>query len=397
MALVREGSAQSANGNLKSAEQNFAEAKAVFERLRAAGDHGEDVTLGLALTLFARSDYVVSGGGVGGSEAELKRAAELLKPLAHVEGASRRVRRQYAEILNYVSHIGPKEQGIANCEEARALLVGLGALDLTDLGAASAYADVSDSEARHAMVLGRLADAEKLEHETYDIAEKVLARRPGDLRSMANRALAANVLGALAARRGDYREAIRQASSSERAGEDYVRFNPADLNAWQYVVIGQSQLAAYELELGQVSEALAQLRAASALDQDSRSPSGMGWLLLQTRIELMRLESRSGQRAAAQQVLKQIAGAVDERRSRSRATRSGSRLLVLGPSLWGPLSEFALGDFRARVWRSGRDRPASRRPADLGRQHVGQQHARFFAARRASHRDAVRTRNGPIR
>ena len=37
-----------------------------------------------------------------------------------------------------------------------------------------------------------------LEHEVYDIAEKVLAKRPGDLRSMKNRALAADLLGEIA-------------------------------------------------------------------------------------------------------------------------------------------------------------------------------------------------------
>ncbi len=56
------------------------------------------------------------------------------------------------------------------CEEARKILAGLGALDLTDLSAASAYGDVSDSEARHALVLGRLDDAERLEQEVYKLA-----------------------------------------------------------------------------------------------------------------------------------------------------------------------------------------------------------------------------------
>jgi len=157
--------------------------------------------------------------------------------------------------------------------------------------------------------------------------------------------LAANVLGALAARRGDYPEAIRQASNSARAGEDYVRFNPADLNAWTYIDLGQSQLADYELEIGQVSQALAQMRATSALQEDPRSPAGMGWLLLQSRIALMRLESRTGQRAAAQQVLKQIASAVDERREQLKSDPERQALLVQGPALWRTLSDFALGDF----------------------------------------------------
>ena len=40
-------------------------------------------------------------------------------------------------VLNFLSHQQTKEMGIATCEEARKVLVGLGALDFTDLNAAS--------------------------------------------------------------------------------------------------------------------------------------------------------------------------------------------------------------------------------------------------------------------
>ena len=297
----------------------------------------------------------------------------------------------YAEILNYVSHIGA--EGTRHRElrgGPRPARRSRGTWSHRPRRGLGAYADVSDpGSASRQMVLGRgLADAEKLEHETLRISREECwrgkTRRPaldGERAGSARTCFS----GALAARRGDIVEAIRQASSSERAQRDYVRFNPADLNAWQYVVIGQSQLAAHELELGQVSEALAQLRAASALDQDSRSPPAWDGCWLQTRIELMRLESRTG-RAAAQQVLKQIAGAVDERREQvkgdpERQSPASFLTIALGTAV-----RVCARRFRARVWRSGRDRPASRRPADLGRQHVGQQHARFFAARRFASR-----------
>ena len=55
----------------------------------------------------------------------------------------------YADILNHSSHGAPdKEQGIAMCEEARAVLAEMGALELKDLTAASVYADTADSQAR---------------------------------------------------------------------------------------------------------------------------------------------------------------------------------------------------------------------------------------------------------
>ena len=77
--------------------------------------------------------------------------------------------------------------------------------------------------ARTARGVGRLT------HEVYAIAEKVLAQRPGDFRSMRNRALAADLLGRLALRRHDYAAAAEYGARSELAGESYVQFNPSDL------------------------------------------------------------------------------------------------------------------------------------------------------------------------
>ena len=70
-------------------------------------------------------------------------------------------------MLNYLSHTQPKGQGMAACEEARAILLDVGARDLTDLRAASIYADTSDSQARHSLQIGKVAEAERLETEVY--------------------------------------------------------------------------------------------------------------------------------------------------------------------------------------------------------------------------------------
>ena len=122
----------------------------------------------------------------------------------------------YADALNYLSHTQPKEQGVATCEEARTVLAGLGAREIADLNAASIYADVTDSQARHTLALGRLDAAAVLAAEVYEMAEKVLAKRPGDLRSMRNRSLAADLLSRLASRRHDYVTAEAHAGKPRR-------------------------------------------------------------------------------------------------------------------------------------------------------------------------------------
>ena len=199
---------------------------------------------------------------------DLPEAADLLRPYVGRPDSSHQTRIVYADILNHLSHQQPQETGIASCEEARGILAGIGALDLTDLGATSVYADTADSQARHALELGRLDDAARLEQEVYELAEKVLQRRPGDLRSMANRALSAGLLGQLAFRRFDYAAAMEYAVKSEQAGKDYVAFDPSDANPWVYWIRGKAQVAVTLLEQGRVQDAMKEHRSAMALQQD---------------------------------------------------------------------------------------------------------------------------------
>src|SRR6185369_23658 len=117
--------------------------------------------------------------------------------------------------------------------------------------------DVADSEARHLTSLGRLDEAQKLEREVYDVAEKVLVQRPSDMRSLSNRFFAANLLGTLAERRYDDATAADYAKRAAQAGEDYVRFNPADLTTWSWWVTGLEQVAQLQFERGDVTGALA--------------------------------------------------------------------------------------------------------------------------------------------
>jgi tetratricopeptide (TPR) repeat protein len=191
----------------------------------------------------------------------------------------------------------------AICDEARAVLVGIGALDLTNLTATAVYADTADSQARHLMALGRLDEAAALEQEVYDLAEKVLAERPGDFRSMRNRALAADLLGVLAERRHDHEASLRHAANAEAAGENYVRFNPSDMTAWFYWVRGKDQLATALFEQGRVTDALAMLRSAVALEQDSRVPAPLGSQLNFTWSRIAALELRLGRHEAGREAM----------------------------------------------------------------------------------------------
>ena len=303
MALVRQGAAEMGRGSIVEANRHLDEARQVFEKLRAEGDKGETTAIGLALALFTRSGQL--GGSGQKYVPDLEQAAGLLRPLVHQPGSSRQARRVYVDILNVYSHFQPKEEGIASCEEARPLLVGLGALDLTDLNAASAYGDTTNSEARHAMVLGRVEQAERLEREVYEIADKVLLQRPGDLRSMLNRTLAADLLGTLADRRHDYGAAMDYAIKGERAGEEYVRSNPSDLTVWNMWLRARAQLAFLLYERGSITEALAKAYSLVALENDPRRPSSLAPQMNFFWSEILNWEVQAGHRPAAEHALQE--------------------------------------------------------------------------------------------
>ena len=315
MALIREGAAlYASNADEDAAYQKFGEAQATFEKLRADGDTSEAVTYGLALALFEQGKDVVGGGGVRGTPQQLEQAAALLRPLVYAPKPSRQSRQTYAEILNYFSHARPKEDRVATTQEARKILKGLGALELTDLQATAAYADTADSEARHLTALGRLDEAKVLAREVYGLAEKVLEQRPGDLQSLANRYLAADMLSTLADRQHDDAAASDFAQRSVEAAEEAIRFNPSNIDYWSSLSRAMGSVAQLQYERGEVAQALATGQAAMALAQDKRAPEGL---------EIVLAQGFGGQMTQAHASLGQTAAAEQARQAWERGLEAG--------------------------------------------------------------------------
>jgi tetratricopeptide (TPR) repeat protein len=311
MALVRMGGVQLASDKTEDGMRSLERARELFEQRVAAGDESEAVTLGRALTLFTPYAAWGPGGAPGSKSTDLPEAAALLRPIATSPDGSREAKIVYADILNHLSHAQPQAQAVETCEEARGVLAGIGARDFTDLTAASVYADTADSQARHSLELGRLEDAERLEREVYEIAEAVLARRPGDLRSMKNRSLAADLLGRIALRRGDFATALDFATRSEQASEDIVRFNPGDVGSWVYLVRAGSRTATVLHEQGRLREALAKLESNVALADDERLPPSAAAVFEDGWYDLAESQVELGLRAEAERTLVSAAAATE--------------------------------------------------------------------------------------
>ncbi|HTA64794.1 MAG TPA: hypothetical protein VK753_04755 [Xanthomonadaceae bacterium] len=304
MALAREGAALDNSGHVEDGVKRLEAAGAVFEKLYAAGDHSEPVVFGLALVLQTEGNGIA--GTIGGryDPRKLKRVADLLKPYVYAPNASRRIRQLYGDDLNYLSHAQPLEQGVVTCDEARKVLETLGATKLADLDAAASYADTADSEARFLLTLGRVDEARKLEQQVYDLADKLLTQRPGDLHSMADRSYASELLSAIALRQHDDAAAADYAGRTIRSGEDEIRFNPSDLGAWARLGIGFQALGIAQFEHGDVAKSIATMRAMTALEQDPRRPSSIAPVMWFLWFPMIFEQAQSGDGAGAEQSVK---------------------------------------------------------------------------------------------
>ena len=305
MALVREGAALNSSGKADAAFKLLEQAQSVFEKLQASGDRSDAVTYGLALSIFERGRTYLQGGR--GTPQQLSQAITLLRPLVYRSNGPREAKLTYADALNYLSHSQPKQIGVATCDEARKVMAGIGALDLSDLDAAASWADIADSEARFLSTLGRYDEAQKLELQVYDMTEKVLERRPGDIHSMWNRFFAANELGIIAGRRHDDAAAMDYAKKSVQAGQDVMRFNPSDLQGWGMWTTGLRAVADQQFDQGEVSAAIATMHDLFAIGQDKRLPAPLGVVAWYDWIPLANWQASSGDAAGAAQSVKNYA------------------------------------------------------------------------------------------
>jgi hypothetical protein len=290
MALVRKASSFAESGRNADAALVADNARRIFEQLRGEQGEGDETTAAIALAIMAK----VSSTNFFQQTADVEAAEALLRPLVESGRASRTAKLALANLYAILAHSQDRQVGLATCETARRILAGMGALDMTDLTAASIYGDVTDTQARIAIRLGRLDDAEQLARTVGEVAEKVLERRPGDLQAMINRGYAANVLGMVAASRNRYAEAEACYRQAEEAGRNYVLFNPADVLGWRGWNGSSLDVGNVFQQQGRLADALGQFRAAAARERDPRNKSGSDISVLDAWRAIQQLEAQQG-------------------------------------------------------------------------------------------------------
>jgi tRNA A-37 threonylcarbamoyl transferase component Bud32 len=315
-AQARLGLILARQGDAEEAIPLAAAASSSFDRMRHHGDNSEPTLFGSGLSLFGQA-WAYRFRNEAGQIRVLEQGVELLKPCIGSSGCSRRIKLLYADLLDQLGHLRSPEQAVELHEQALRVLAGLGALDWSDLTAASAWADTADSEAREALRVGNLDDAQRLEKQTQTIAEGVLARRPGDLRAMKDLGEAAEMLAMCEAHRFRETNALAFASQAQRAVAEYVRFNPSDEFSrfqftWDYYVS-----AAISFRLGRVGEALQKAQAGTELPAATGTKEKDSIWTASLFGVIAEWEAQRGNRAAAEDNLSQARRKLDATSTRT--------------------------------------------------------------------------------
>ncbi len=312
-AQLRRGIALRAGGDFVRGKSIIEEALAEFDRIYNAGDTSDATIIGFALALEARAG--TQGIGPSARMSPLKRAADLLRPLVQRPDASPQIKLRFARTLSLASNtFGVRGEAVPRLEEAMTILASMGALDLSNLNAASTYATVLLS-------LGEQEkDREKQEsryREGLALAEKVVAQRPADLNAVATRAHAFSLLAVSAGRRFDYPARLELRRQADRAYEQYVRLDPGRISARDSFMSARLSVAWALAFDGKVADSLTTVRSVFSIAADQRANAAALTGLFSAYGDVATLLAALGDSTAAEAAWKEA----DEFRLRNITTR----------------------------------------------------------------------------
>jgi hypothetical protein len=178
LAEVRYGTALQLHGRLAEARTVLTDAIDTLKRLRAGGETGERIAIGLALGIGVLGD-VEDREGRGGLPLATESEA-MLRPYFEAPKPSVAVRRAYGLVAEDLGSYQGRD-GIPMLERAKGAFAGIGALDLTDIAAAADYAQAASFEGEPLFFTNRDGELRAVMSEAAEIAGRVLEQRPGHL------------------------------------------------------------------------------------------------------------------------------------------------------------------------------------------------------------------------
>jgi tetratricopeptide (TPR) repeat protein len=302
LAQVHYGIAQQQAFDLKGARSSLTSAVATLAHLREKGDTSEESAIALGIGLAALAD-VNDRFGIGSTQSQEynARAEALLRSYADAPNPSVPIRRAYGEVAMSVGSYATGKEALALFARAKQALESIGALKLTDLPASADFATLLGLEAIELWRLGRIDELKKVSEQGMQLANDILAQRPGHIVALQARS-SLNLLGSSPAhedlRIGDSAEFVRRALED---GFLLLRLDPANVDTRSSVANYASVLAGDYEELGRPRDARASLqKSLEILMVSEQAAVDHGDAVVARRASISRIDADLGERNAAE-------------------------------------------------------------------------------------------------
>jgi tetratricopeptide (TPR) repeat protein len=257
-ALVQYAKATRKLGDLDAAWQASSEAATLLEALREAGDNSEATVIGLARTLDVQA-LILANRQSREAMSTSQRAVELLATVSARPDASPAVREAEIEVLNtlgYLQFDGSPTAAVETLERALRIATELEAREVKDTYTAGLYVDGAAWLVTALLADGRLEEAKAIGTEASDVADRILAQRPGDRTALYALTLIQQTLGDAALSNLRPREAIPFHLRATAVQQALVDLDPGNKVAQNNLGSAQWALAESYWALGEVDDAL---------------------------------------------------------------------------------------------------------------------------------------------
>ena len=194
LAQVTYGNALVKQNKLGEARPVIAAALATLTRRHAAGLRSDQDNIALSHALLAKVTLDDASGQQGEESADSDRAFGVLAPAMAGPSPSASVRRAYAlarlRAANRQQTRALFAVSLVTLRDARAVLLTLGAKELSDIAASLSYLESGSYLARGSLETGSGNEVFPIAQEMIELANNILAARPGHLQALANRSWA---------------------------------------------------------------------------------------------------------------------------------------------------------------------------------------------------------------
>jgi len=303
LALVRYGAALRTQSRLDESQAALSEAVDVLDKLRAQGDRSEATAIGLGLGRVSQARVASSQNRRAEEQQRAQQGVDVLKPLMASAAPSVPLRRAYGLAMTYLgfsqSRGNEDEAAVKSLEEARNAYRGIDDLELHDLPAAVGYAEASSWQMAALQTLGRFGELRQVADNALDVTRRVLERRPGDMSALRAEALILDTLSVAEWTDLHVRKALALGRQDVRDWEAMTRLDPSNQVAWNNLVSARLQVSYMLSTVGEMREAIEQIRAALGVEQRVKESGMIGTVLSLTAGYLAKFEADAGDRLAA--------------------------------------------------------------------------------------------------